>query len=355
MIKFFEDALPQRSAEWFDFRAHRGMASEAACVMSASIYEPTTWLQLYNIKSDRTHQMPAATPAMQWGIDHEPDARDWFVARHNMEILPCVVADDFRTQWTEGPETIVSEFQLGASLDGETSDGTPVEIKCPFKGINSSLWKQVERLSPCPQGDELPAYIFWQCQQQMLVTSQTRMMLVFWCPQLDGEGDNYAKIFVVEAEPLAQDELLNSWGEFLYRLHHHQEPDPAKGDRIVRARPLSADGGPPEKIGSRAFPYLIQGGEESEETYLWRVVEDRLAELLEKKDRLDEDIEKEKSNLIEMSKVYKNKPTLAQSVGRHVSVIFTAAHERTASITKARKVEARWTVRRHRAGAKRNG
>jgi putative phage-type endonuclease len=354
MIKFFEDALPQRSAEWFEWRSKRGMASEAACVMGESSYEPTTWLQLYNLKLDDRHQAPLTTPAMQWGIDHEPDARDWFVARHGIEILPCVVSDEFRSQWTDGAETIVSEFQLGASLDGESGDGTPVEIKCPFKGIDSDLWKQVEHLNPCVRGDELPRYIFWQCQQQMLVTSQTRMMLMFWCPQVDGEGDNYNKVFVVDADPEAQDELVNSWGEFLYRLHRRQEPDPAKGDRIVRARPLS-DGGPPDKLGSRAFPYMLRGRDESEETYQWRVVEDRLAGLLEKKDRLYEEIDKEKSSLIEMSKVYKNKPTLAQSVGRHVSVIYTAAHERTASITKARKVEARWTVRRHPAGAKRNG
>ena len=139
MIKFFEDALPQRSPEWFEWRSKRGMASEAACVMGESSYEPTTWLQLYNLKLDDRHQAPLTTPAMQWGIDHEPDARDWFVARHGIEILPCVVADEFRSQWTDGAETIVSEFQLGASLDGESGDGTPVEIKCPFKGIDSDL------------------------------------------------------------------------------------------------------------------------------------------------------------------------------------------------------------------------
>jgi hypothetical protein len=58
--------------------------------------------------------------------------------------------------WTDG--------DYSASLDGRTLAGDRLlEIKCPFKGRESTLWRSVEE-------GRLPEHYQWQVQHQLMVT-----------------------------------------------------------------------------------------------------------------------------------------------------------------------------------------
>ena len=60
---------------------------------------------------------------------------------------------------------VVVDGEYSASLDGMTLAGDRiVEIKCPVKGRESTLWQAVE-------AGELPEHYQWQVQHQLLVTA----------------------------------------------------------------------------------------------------------------------------------------------------------------------------------------
>ena len=74
---------------------------------------------------------------------------------------------------------VVVEGEYSASLDGLTLGGDRlVEIKVPFKGRDSTLWKTVE-------AGRLPEHYQWQVQHQLLVTKA-----------------EVADVFVFEPQPL---------------------------------------------------------------------------------------------------------------------------------------------------------
>ena len=59
------------------------------------------------------------TAEMQWGIDHEPMAKEAFEAKTGIKIIDVGFVD----------HPMIENF--GASPDGLTSDGKCIEIKCP--------------------------------------------------------------------------------------------------------------------------------------------------------------------------------------------------------------------------------
>ena len=82
------------------------------------------------------------------GTELEPAARAAYEARTGLVMQPLVLVDG----------------EYSASLDGLTLGGERlVEIKCPYKGRDSTLWKSVE-------AGELPEHYRWQVQHQLMVT-----------------------------------------------------------------------------------------------------------------------------------------------------------------------------------------
>src|SRR5207249_3919639 len=106
----------------------------------------TTPYQLWQLKLGLIEQ--EVNPAMQRGTELEPVARAAYEKQTGRVMQPLVVVDG----------------EYSASLDGMTLGGERiVEIKAPFKGRDSTLWKTVE-------GGRVPECYQWQVQHQLLVT-----------------------------------------------------------------------------------------------------------------------------------------------------------------------------------------
>jgi putative phage-type endonuclease len=136
--------LVQGSAEWHEHRRTYRNASETPIVLGQSPW--TTPYQLWQHKLGLTE--PEVTPAMLRGTQLEPAARAIYEASTGLVMQPLVVIDG----------------EYSASLDGSTLAGDRiVEIKCPLKGRDSTLWKSIT-------ARRLPEYYQWQVQHQLMVT-----------------------------------------------------------------------------------------------------------------------------------------------------------------------------------------
>jgi putative phage-type endonuclease len=136
--------LKQGSADWLTYRLTMRNASETAAVLGVSPW--TTPYQLWLLKTGRKQQ--AVTPAMQHGTALEPVARAAYEEQTGSIMQPLVLQDG----------------AYSASLDGMTLDGDLiVEIKCPVRGQDSALWKEV-------QAGWVPDHYAAQVQHQLMVS-----------------------------------------------------------------------------------------------------------------------------------------------------------------------------------------
>ena len=136
--------LVQGSAEWHEHRRTHRNGSETPAVLGVSPW--MTPYQLWQIKLGLVE--PEVTPAMLHGTQLEPQARAAYEALTGHVMQPLVLVDG----------------EFSASLDGLTLSGDRVlEIKCPFKRRESSLWKAVAE-------GRLPEHYQWQVQHQLMVT-----------------------------------------------------------------------------------------------------------------------------------------------------------------------------------------
>jgi putative phage-type endonuclease len=122
--------LVQGSPEWLDYRRTMWNASETRAVLGISPW--VTPYGLWLVKTGRSTQ--ATNEAMVHGTTLEPEARAAYEEQTGQIMNPLVLQDG----------------SFSASLDGITLTGDLiVEIKCPFRGQASPLWKQAkERLVP---------------------------------------------------------------------------------------------------------------------------------------------------------------------------------------------------------------
>lgn len=136
--------LKQGSADWLTYRLTMRNASETAAVLGVSPW--TTPYQLWLLKTGRKQQ--AVTPAMQHGTALEPVARAAYEEQTGSILQPLVLQDG----------------AYSASLDGMTLEGDLiVEIKCPVRGQDSALWKEV-------QAGWVPDHYAAQVQHQLMVS-----------------------------------------------------------------------------------------------------------------------------------------------------------------------------------------
>jgi len=188
-MKIIKDKdLPQGSQEWLNVRELYGMASEVSALLGVSKWEPKTPLALYKVKTGET--VIKTNFAMNHGNLHEDEARQMF-------------EDDMGATWE--PVVVLNEdLQIGASLDGwREKDNSVLEIKCPLKGIDSDLWKELVAT------DRIPEQYWLQCQQQMLVTGAETLYFYIY-----DVTNTCGLMKIVKPNKKAQDSIKCAWDKY---------------------------------------------------------------------------------------------------------------------------------------------
>jgi putative phage-type endonuclease len=193
--------LVQGSPEWHAHRAQYRNASETAIVMGVSPWQ--TPFQLWELRTGRRQQ--TANAAMARGTALEPQARAAYEALTGHVMQPLVLIDG----------------DYSASLDGLTFDKELlVEIKCPMKGKDSILWRQVAN------GD-IPAYYILQMEHQFMVSKARKGHLYVF----DG---NEGLLLEVSPCPERWPAIREAWDGFMNCIATDTPPPLQERDKIVR-------------------------------------------------------------------------------------------------------------------------
>ena len=119
---------------------------------------------------------------------------------------------------------VVVEGEYSASLDGLTLGGDRlVEIKVPFKGRDSTLWKTVE--AGC-----LPEHYQWQVQHQLMVT-KAKVADVFVFDGMEGIQ------LEVRPDPSAWPQIHTAWEAFMGCVTDARTPPLTTRDTRTRDDP----------------------------------------------------------------------------------------------------------------------
>lgn len=196
--------LVQGSAEWHEHRRTHRNASETPVVLGVSPW--TTPYQLWQQKLGLI--APGVTPAMLHGTQLEPAARAAYENLTGLTMQPLVLVDG----------------DYSASLDGLTLAGDRlVEIKCPVKGRDSTLWQSIA-------ARRLPEYYLWQVQHQLMVTgADIADVYVF-----DGSD---GLVLPVAPEPERWSQLRTAWDSFAEFVARAEPPPLSSRDVRVREDP----------------------------------------------------------------------------------------------------------------------
>ena len=196
--------LVQGSAEWHAYRQSMRNASESAAVLGISPW--ITPYQLWMLKTGRSVSQTNA--AMARGTHLEPAARAAYEEQTGAVMQPLVMQDG----------------RYSASLDGITLDGALiVEIKCPFKGRDSELWRSVA-------AGAVPGHYGAQVQHQLMVAgAQEAHLWVF---------DGHEGLLVsVERDMVAMHALRDAWDAFQPFLDGDVPPPLTDRDTVARDDP----------------------------------------------------------------------------------------------------------------------
>ena len=193
--------LVQGTPDWHAHRAKSRNASETATVMGVSPWQ--TPYQLWLVRTGRVKQ--EVTAAMQHGSTLEGAARAAYEAKTGLVMEPLVL----------------QEGEFSASLDGITLGGERIlEIKCPFKGRKSELWKSVA-------DGEIPTHYGWQIEHQLMVSKAAGAHL--WV--FDGtEGI----LLEVMPQPERWPQIDWAWSEFMHFLESDTPPPLTDKDTLLR-------------------------------------------------------------------------------------------------------------------------
>lgn len=170
------EALEQRSAEWFGMRLGKVTASRVADVVARtkSGYSTSRANYAAQLMCERLTGTPTETysnAAMQWGTDHEPDARDLYAFRHDADVL--------EVGFIPHPKIEMS----GASPDGLIGDVGLVEIKCPITATHIEILRS----------GSIPDKYVVQMQWQMACTGRVWCDFVSYDPRMPEEMRLFVK------------------------------------------------------------------------------------------------------------------------------------------------------------------
>ena len=196
--------LVQGSTEWHEHRRTHRNASESAIVLGLSPW--TTPYQLWQQKLGLAE--PEVNQAMLRGTQLEPAARAAYEALTGQVMQPLVLV----------------EGQYSASLDGLTLAGDRIlEIKCPFKGRASSLWKSLRE-------GQLPEHYGIQVQHQLMVT-RAAVCDVFVFDGTEGV------LLEVTPDPGTWPRIHAAWDDFMRCVATSQPPPLTDRDTKLRDDP----------------------------------------------------------------------------------------------------------------------
>jgi putative phage-type endonuclease len=162
----------QRSDEWYAIKRGKLSASMIADIMPSSSKSIDSWTdtQLKSVFEIATQRMTGIVQSsyvsapMQWGIDHEDDAR---------------LAYEFSTdQHVEQVGFIELDEWIGCSPDGLVNDDGLIEIKCP-----DSSTHLLYRVSP----EDMVKRYKWQVQSQLYISNRLWCDLVSFDPRFELE------------------------------------------------------------------------------------------------------------------------------------------------------------------------
>lgn len=148
----------QRSPEWYQARLGKITASSAALVMYPARRKP----YIYQLVAERLtgEQTPfPMTEYMQWGVDHEDEARQWYENKtgNKVEEVGFCVKNDL----------------VGCSPDGLVGLNGLIEIKCPMSKTHVATLN-----------GEIKAEYKQQMQFQMWVTGRDWCDFVSYDPRM---------------------------------------------------------------------------------------------------------------------------------------------------------------------------
>ncbi len=193
--------LTQGSPDWLTYRLTMRNASETAAVLGVS-----PWCTPYQLWLQKTGRATVqVTAAMQHGTALEPAARAAYEAQTGNIMQPLVLQD--------GP--------YSASLDGMDLDGRLIlEVKCPFKGQESQLWREVK-------AGHVPDHYAAQIQHQLMVSGAALAHLYVF----DGTQGLLRPI-----EPIdhAMARIREGWDWFQTFLDTDTPPPLTEADTVVR-------------------------------------------------------------------------------------------------------------------------
>lgn len=193
--------LVQGSPDWHAHRATYRNASETPTVLGVSPW--VTPYQLWLQRSGRAQ--PEVNRAMLHGTQLEPLAREAYEKLTGYVMQPLVLV----------------EGDYSASLDGITLDGGLIlEIKSPFKGRNSDLWKSASE-------GVIPEHYRWQIETQLMVSgAELAHLYVF-----DGQEG-----MLVEYRPKKGDwaVIQDGWEGFMQYIAEDRPPPLSNRDTLVR-------------------------------------------------------------------------------------------------------------------------
>lgn len=193
--------LVQGSPEWHAYRKEMRNASESAAVLGISPW--VTPYGLWLVKTGRSTQ--ATTEAMAHGTKLEPEARASYEEQTGGIMQPLVLQDG----------------AYSASLDGINLAGDLiVEIKCPFRGKFSALWKEAK-------DGRVPGHYNAQIQHQLMVAGAATAHLWVYA---DGDG---ILITVARDEEL-MGLIRDGWEDFQQYLDNDSPPPLTDADSAQR-------------------------------------------------------------------------------------------------------------------------
>lgn len=185
------DEMQQGSLEWHEHRAKFRNASEAAIIMGcAPKYWNTSKRTLWEQKQGlRGSTVDGDNPAIQHGNNMEAAARDCFNRNFDANTVPVVGV----------------KGAYSASLDGYGTDAEgrsiKVEIKCPWRGVDSEVWKLAA-------SGKIAEYYHWQMVHQSYVADTEHTFFFVYI-----SDDQYIVIPHVSSEEDTA-ALLSAWDDF---------------------------------------------------------------------------------------------------------------------------------------------
>lgn len=190
----------QQTSEWFEARCGCLTASRAKAVINRKKNgEPYAeyYTVLEQIVGERLTGIVASTgttAAMQWGIDHEEEAREQYVIETGRDVALTGFVKHPTVRW------------LGASPDGLVGDDGLIEIKCP------TTLTHLKRVASGAVPEEYKP----QMLVQLLCTGRKWVDFVDYDPRLSDDWEK-ARFFCVRFEPTAEElqDALAKCQEFL--------------------------------------------------------------------------------------------------------------------------------------------